>query len=150
MTKLPSTQATIRLFLSSLVFRFNHVLAGADEAFGEFSAGEDVRTPREIVRHMSGLLGFVRAQLGGAAGERLEPLTWRGELERFSALARTVDAQLALSAEPQGELNLAQLWQGPLTDALTHVGQLATLRRLSGSPVARVRYWQVEMPPLNE
>ena len=141
---------TIRHFLRSLVYRFGHVTGDAPEAFAAFEAGAEVRTPARIVLHMTGLLDFAADTLIGEPGGKLEPLDWGGERERFMESARRLDRVLRSGAEPPGDISLAQLWQGPIADAMTHVGQLATLRRLCGSPVRRSRYWQVEMPALNE
>lgn len=137
-----SAHEILRHYLSALEFRFKHVLAGADDAFGDFGAGQGVRTPRELVRHMTGLMHFAHAQYGAAHPE-LGPLEWPAEQRRFLASLAELQATLARQLEPAGPLTLEQLWQGPLADAMTHVGQLAMLRRLSGSPVARLRYWQV-------
>jgi hypothetical protein len=35
-----------------------------------------------------------------------------------------------------GDMTAPRLLQGPFSDAMTHAGQLAMLRRLAGSPVA--------------
>ena len=139
----------LRHFLRSLVFRFSHVTEGTPESFGSFQAGAEVRTPARTVLHMTGLLDWAANTLLDEPRQTLEPLSWDEERKRFVKSAQRLDRALAAGAEPLGEITLAQLWQGPITDAMTHVGQLATLRRLYGSPVAKgVRYWQVEMPEL--
>ena len=144
-----TTEETLRRHLAALAYRFEHVSAGAPEGFGDFSAGAEVRTPRELVRHLTGLVRFAHAQFEEVASDKLEPLSWDQERSRFLDSLRALDRGFAHTSEPTGEVGLEQLWQGPLSDAMTHVGQLAMLRRLAGSPVERVRYWQVEMPLLN-
>jgi hypothetical protein len=37
------------------------------------------------------------------------------------------------------------LFQGPIADSLTHVGQIALLRRMAGSPVRGENYFQAEI-----
>ncbi len=143
------TPQTLRHYLAALAYRFEHVSANAPAGFGDFSAGAEVRSPGHIVRHMAGLVRFTHAQFEDVTLDKLEPLSWDEERARFLDSLRALDRAFARGAEPVGEVRLEQLWQGPLSDAMTHVGQLATLRRLAGSPVERVRYWQVEMPPLN-
>lgn len=151
MKNLESTEATLRLFLRSLAFRFKHVTDGAAASFGDFAAGQDVRTPVRIVRHMTVMLQFVHQQVTGIETARLEPLDWQAEKDRFIASVTALDKALAEGKRPTGEVALWQLWQGQLIDAMTHVGQLAMLRRLAGSPVTEgVRYWQVDMPALND
>jgi hypothetical protein len=38
-----------------------------------------------------------------------------------------------------------KLFQGPLADALTHVGQIAMLRRLAGEPIRGENYYVAEI-----
>jgi len=38
-----------------------------------------------------------------------------------------------------------KLFQGPVADALTHVGQIAVLRRLAGSPVKGENYFVADI-----
>jgi hypothetical protein len=59
------------------------------------------------------------------------PLPWEQEVQRFHVALQKFDDYLdsdrPLAASPE------VLFQGPIADALTHVGQLAMLRRLAGS-----------------
>ncbi len=59
---------------------------------------------------------------------------FQSEIDRFhrklEALAQHLEA-----GTPFGETTPERLLQGPFSDAMTHAGQLAMLRRLSGSPV---------------
>jgi len=145
---LPTTELTLEHFLRSLVFRFRHATANAPQSFGDFEAAEGVRSPRKIVQHMSGLLGFTLSELVGDPRTRLEPLDWNGELSRFINIAKRLSNQLQTNVEVQGEVELDQLLRGPMIDTMTHIGQLALLRRLAGSPVEAVNYWKADMPAL--
>lgn len=165
----------VHAYLVSLAFRFRHVTEGAPEHFGDFEAGSGVRTPVTIVRHMTGLLLWVWDMYEPGSKYELAELSFDAECARFldtvSELARVFGESTAPGATARrgsahdfsestaaefvlaprsSDLTFAQLWRGPLTDAMTHVGQLATLRRLAGDPIGRVRYWQVEMPPLHD
>ena len=144
-----TTEETLRRYLAALAYRFEHVSAGAPEGFGDFSAGSEVRSPSHLVRHMTGLIRFAHAQFEDVDLDKLEPLPWNDERSRFLDSLRALDRAFAEGLETKGEVRLEQLWQGHLTDAATHIGQLATLRRLAGAPIEGVRYWQVEMPLLN-
>lgn len=135
-------------YLVSLGYRFGHVTEGAPEAFGAFEAGSGVRTPVDIVRHLSGMMAWILAQYEPRESERYELLPFEAECGRFMEFLREVDRRVCSGAEPVGEVSFDRLWRGPLADAMTHVGQLAMLRRLAGAPVERVRYWQVDMPDL--
>ena len=61
----------------------------------------------------------------------------------FDALAR-LDARLASDAPLVG-FSVPQLFQGPIADALTHVGQIAILRRMFGAPVRGENYLKAEI-----
>src|SRR5207249_10154731 len=71
------------------------------------------------------------------------PLPWNAEIERFFTALKKFDDFLA-SSEP---LNGAAegLFQGPVADSLTHIGQIAMLRRLAGSPVKGENYFKAEI-----
>lgn len=122
-------------FLAALAYRTQKALRGAPEGFGDFSAAELVRTPHELLWHMTGVIGYARTFLIG--GEFAPPRLpdFAQEVERFHAtLAELRDdfEHLTQAASISDE----QFLQGPLSDVMTHVGQLAMLRRLAGSPVA--------------
>ena len=144
-----TTTELLRRYLAALAYRFEHVTGNAPTGFGDFAAGGEVRSPGHIVRHMTGLVRFAHAQFEEVETVKLEPLPWAEERARFLDSLRALDRACAHGLEPTGEVRLEQLWQGPLSDAMTHVGQLATLRRLAGTPVEGVRYWQVATPLLN-
>ncbi|HEY3285612.1 MAG TPA: hypothetical protein VGJ96_00665 [Gemmatimonadaceae bacterium] len=121
-------------FLAALAYRTQKALRDAPDGFGEFRAGPNVRTPHELLWHMSGLVGYARTFLRG--GEYAPPRvpTISDEVERFHALLAALSADLA-DARLTSRITDEQLLQGPLADAMTHAGQLALLRRLSGYPV---------------
>ena len=105
-----------------------------------------MRTPRDIVKHMSELVGLVHEQFVAFQRERLEPLPWEEERARFLEALALVDADFAKGElREDATLSLGRILQGPLTDVATHIGQLATLRRLAGSPVTKVSYIAAEM-----
>lgn len=146
---LNSSHDAIRHCLVSLLYRFEHATGDAPDHFASFDSGSGVRTPQQIVLHLTGLIRFAHENLGGPEQPRPEPLDWAAERRRFFDSVQALDISLASGAVGSGDISLAQMWQGPIIDAVTHVGQLATLRRLAGSPVPRTRYWQVEMPPVD-
>jgi hypothetical protein len=125
----------LRHMLATLAYRTQKALRGAPEQFADFEAGHGVRTPHELMRHMTQVIGSARAKLRGgtSAPERLP--TFAAEIARFHDSLQALHTDLgdpSLTASISDE----QLLQGPLSDAMTHAGQLALLRRLSGSPVA--------------
>lgn len=124
----------LRHFLAAIAYRTQKALRDAPERYATFSAGNRVRTPTELVRHMAGLMGYVQTFFRGGT-YKPEPLpTFKDEVERLHSLIEAVGTLLASDA--QCSLTTEQLLQGPLADAMTHVGQLAMLRRLAEAPIA--------------
>lgn len=122
-------------FLAALAYRTQKALRGAPPGFGDFRAGVNVRTPMELVWHMTGVIGYARTMLHGGAFQPPALDTFEQEVERFHATLHLLHRDLgedSLSASISDE----QFLQGPLSDAMTHAGQLAMLRRLHGAPVA--------------
>ena len=136
----------LRHFLAALAYRTQKALRGSPPDFAEFQAGAGVRTPRELVRHMTSVLGYARSFFVGGIF-RPEPLeTLAAEVERFHGVLADLAGHLA-QGTPLRELTLEQLLQGPLADAMTHAGQLAMLRRLAGSPVPSENFLFAEVSP---
>jgi hypothetical protein len=135
----------LRHFLAAIAYRTQKALRDAPENFGEFRAGRDVRTPTELVRHMTSVLGYARTYFVG--GEyRPEPLpTLAAEVERFHNMLMEVSAHLRdsqlVGIQPE------QLLQGPFADVMTHAGQLAMLRRLAGIPVPPENFILADITP---
>jgi hypothetical protein len=126
---------TIRHVLAVLAYRTQKAIRDSDEDFPYFQAGNGTRTPIELVRHMSSVLGYARTFFIGGI-YRADPLiSFSEEIKRFHSLLADLSAHLAAGTQIK-EISLIQLLQGPISDAMTHAGQLAMLRRLAGSPVA--------------
>ena len=123
-------------FLAAIAYRTQKALRGAPGHYPDFSAGHQARTPVEILRHMTSLMGYTRTFfLGGSYPMKPEPLpTFAAEIERFHEMVAAVGEHLEAGTPLRG-ISLLQLLQGPLADAMTHVGQLAMLRRLADAPV---------------
>ena len=134
MTADPRSRALLRHFLGALAYRLQKSLRGAPPAFGDFRAAPLVRTPHELAWHLTGLIGYARTFFHGGHYAPPPVATFEEEVARFHA-------QLALLSSDLDDPALActltdeQLLQGPLADAMTHVGQVAMLRRLAGAPV---------------
>jgi hypothetical protein len=136
----------LRHFLGALAYRTQKALRDAPVDFGEFRAGRDVRTPAELVRHMTSVLGYARTYFVGGR-YRPEPLpSLAAEVERFHDMLTDVGAHLERGTELRG-IQPEQLLQGPFADAMTHAGQLAMLRRLAGAPVAPENFIVADISP---
>jgi hypothetical protein len=138
---------SIELFrhaLAALAYRAGNALRNAPATFAEYHGAEGLRTPIQIVAHMGDLFDWALSiAKGKQAWHDSKPLPWGKEVERFFAALRSFDDFLA-SGSPV-EARLEKLLQGPLADALTHVGQLAILRRIAGAPVKGENYYKAEV-----
>ena len=121
-------------FLAALAYRTQKALRGAPPDFGNFLAAPKVRTPHELVRHMDSVLGYSRTLFVGGAYRPPLFSDFRDAVTHFHEVLADVARHLELGTALQG-VTPEVLLQGPFSDAMTHAGQLALLRRLSGSPV---------------
>jgi hypothetical protein len=125
----------LRHFLAALAYRTQKALRDAPPAFGDFEAGARIRTPRELVRHMTSVLGYARTHFVGGRywPEPLPDLP--AEIARFHAMLEDLARHLDVGTPLRDETTPERLLQGPFADAMTHAGQIAMLRRLAGAPV---------------
>lgn len=129
----------LRHTLATLAYRGGKALRGAPSGFADFRAAEKTRTPGQILAHLGDLLDWtLRMAEGKREWHDSTPLPWEQEVERFHAALGALDSYLG-SGSPLG-LPAEQLFQGPIADALTHVGQIAMLRRLAGAPIRGENY----------
>jgi hypothetical protein len=135
----------LRHSLATLAYRAGKAMRGAPPGFGEFRLGDPAAmTPAAVAAHMADLMEWALAMSEGR--QRWHDATagsWDAEVRRFFAALAAFDAFLAspapLRAVPE------RLLQGPIADALTHVGQLATRRRLAGAPVRAENYYVADI-----
>jgi len=134
----------LRHTVATVAYRGGKALRGAPESFATFRVREGSRTPVQILAHMGDLFDWALSIASGAQVWRdSPPLPWDSEVVRFfDALLRfdnhlASDAPLACLAE--------QLFQGPIADALTHIGQLAMLRRLADVPIRGENYFKADI-----
>jgi hypothetical protein len=131
----------LRHTLATLAYRSGKALRGAPEGFADFAACPGARTPGQILAHLGDLFDWACALADGSHTWRdAEPLPWDAEVARFFAGLERFDRRLA-DGEPLG-FPPERLFQGPVADALTHVGQIAMLRRMAGAPVRGENYFK--------
>ncbi|HKV04777.1 MAG TPA: hypothetical protein VJO53_06685 [Candidatus Acidoferrales bacterium] len=136
-----SSRELLRHAVATLAYRGGKALRGAPESFSDFRAGNTTRTPGQILAHVGDLFDWaVSLAKGAQKWHNSEPLPWEKGVERFFAGLEAFDACLK-SKKPLG-CPAEKLFQGPVADALTHVGQISMLRRLAGSPVRAENYLQ--------
>jgi len=130
--------------LATLAYRCGKTVRDAPSGFAEFRAGEGVRTPGQILAHIGDLLDWALSiARGQQKWQDSKPLSWEQEVARFFAALKKFDDFLG-SSEPV-QAPLGKLFQGPVADALTHVGQIAILRRMAVAPVKGENYHKAEI-----
>ena len=127
-------RSLLKHFLAALAYRTQKSLRGAPPEFASFRAGPNVRTPHELIQHMDSVLGYSRTFFIGSSYRPDLSLDFGAAVVRFHEVLADVARHLELETELRGIIP-EQLLQGPFSDAMTHAGQLAVLRRLAGSPV---------------
>lgn len=137
----------LRHFLAAIAYRTQKALRGAPVGFADFRADVGVRTPHELLRHMSDVLGYARTTFTGGTWRARSLPTFAEEIERFHEILE--DLGRLVAETPFGGATPPQLLQGPLADVMTHAGQLAMLRRLEGSPVPPENFIVAEVDPDN-
>lgn len=134
----------LRHAVATLAYRGGKTARNAPESFASFRVGDQTRTPGEVLAHVGDLLDWA---FWLAKGEHTwhssTPMPWEQEVKRFFDALEKFDDYLA-SDLPLGS-SPERLFQGPIADALTHVGQLAMLRRLAGSPVRGENYFKADI-----
>jgi hypothetical protein len=134
----------LRHTVATLAYRAGKTLRDAPESFATFCSSETTRTPAQILAHTGDLFDWALSMARGATvWHDSTPLPWGQEVARFFSALKAFDDYLA-SSEPL-HAGVKELFQGPVADALTHVGQLAMLRRLAGVPIRGENYVQADI-----
>jgi hypothetical protein len=134
----------LRHTVATLAYRGGKALRDAPEGFATTRACDTCRSAAEILAHIGDLLEWALWLAKGQHRwrEAAQP-SWDEGVDRFFLGLRRFDDYLAgdgpLGCPPE------TLFQGPVADALHHVGQLATLRRLAGSPVRGENYFKADI-----
>jgi hypothetical protein len=134
----------LRHTVATVAYRGAKAIRDAPASFAAFRIGDRTRTPVQILAHVNDLFDWGLSMARGAqAWHDSTPATWDEEVARFHRGLAAFDAYLA-SGEPLGT-TAERLFQGPVADALTHIGQLAMLRRLAGAPIKGENYAKAEI-----
>jgi hypothetical protein len=134
----------LRHTVATVAYRASKALRGAPDHFASFHIGDKTRTPAQILAHMGDLFDWALSIAEGKqAWHDSTPLPWNAEMDRFYAAMKKFDDYLA-SAQPLNG-STEGIFQGPVADALNHIGQIAMLRRLAGSPIKGENYFKSEI-----
>lgn len=134
----------LRHTLATLAYRGGKAVANAPEGFNGFRIKEGTRSPEEILAHIGDLLDWALSiAMGKQRWHDSKPLRWDDEVARFFSALQVFDSYLA----SDNVLNASEekLFQGPIADALTHVGQIAMLRRMAGGPMKGENYFKADI-----
>jgi len=139
-----SARQLLRHALATLAYRGGKAVRGAPDDFAAFRGGETSRTAGQILAHVGDLLDWaVSLVIGKQAWHDSESLPWPQGVNRFFAALAALDASLA-SGAPLGAA-AEKIFQGPIADAFTHIGQISMLRRLAGYPVKGENYLRADI-----
>ncbi len=139
MPTIDPARVALRQMAATLAYRAAKVLRDAPPGFARHRFGDATRQPVRIVAHLGDLMRWGVSMAGGGGEWRADGGDdWDVEVERFFTGLAALDARLADDAAFKGSID--KLIQGPLADALTHVGQLAMLRGMIGAPVRPESY----------
>jgi hypothetical protein len=128
----------LRHSLAALAYRANRALEGAPEHFAGFDGAG--RLPVQILAHMGDLFEWaLTIAVGQEKWHTTQPQSWRDEQHRFFSSLQAFDSFLASGGPLHAPVE--RLLQGPVADALTHVGQLSMMRRISGSPTVGENFY---------
>lgn len=137
-------RALLRHTLATVAYRGSKALRGAPESFANFGSGSGGRTPAQILAHLGDLYDWALSLVAGnQVWKDSQPLAWEKEVERFFAALKKFDEYLASDAELHE--SPGALFQGPIADSLTHIGQIAMLRRMAGCATKGENYHKAEI-----
>lgn len=136
----------LRHFLAAIAYRTQKVLKDAPPAFSDFRAGVGIRTPHQLIFHMTNVLGFARTCFIGGRWRPDIKDDFQEEVARFHDILESLKAYLEQET-PFRDTTPEKMLQGPFADAMTHAGQLAMLRRFFGAPVPPENFIVADIDP---
>ncbi len=129
----------LRHTLATLAYRGAKAVRGAPASFASFKASPTSRTPAQILAHVGDLMDWALSMAQGKeTWHDSKPKSWELEVKRFHAALAKFDRYLA--GKDELSASCERMFQGPIADALTHVGQIAMLRRMAGDPIKGENY----------
>ena len=134
----------LRHLVATLAYRGGIAVLGAPMNFAEFRVHHTTRAAGEILAHIGDLIqGSLYLVKGEFIYLQSSPQLWNEDVERFFTAIKEFDLYLASDSPLRQPIE--KLLQGPIADALTHVGQIVMLRRLAGKPIREESYFTVEI-----
>ncbi len=135
---------SLRHILATIAYRGAKAIRNAGPNFADYCPAETSRTPAKILAHVGDLMDWGLAMSEGRREwHDSTPLAWEKECERFFTALKKFDDYLA--SEKPLQVSAEKLFQSALADALTHIGQIAMLRRMAGVPIKGENYYVAEI-----
>lgn len=135
---------TLRHTVATLAYRGGKSIRDVPPEFASFRAGPTSRTPSEILAHIGDLLDWALRMVSDTPRwVDSAPRPWPDEVRRFHSSLVALDEYLASDAPLK--VPVEKVFQGPIADSLTHVGQIAMLRRLAGCPMRGENYFLADI-----
>ena len=130
----------LRHTVATLAYRGGKALRNVPAGFADFRGCESGRSAGHILAHLGDLLDWGLSIARGQQTWKIsEVLPWEEGTARFFASLKKFDDYLASPETLHAPAE--KLFQGPIADSLTHVGQIAMLRRMAGGPVKGEGYF---------
>ncbi len=125
--------------LNIIVYRLDKSLHNADQEYFDYKLGNESRSPYEILSHLVDVSAYGLRIIDSSmaidkTGDILEDL--HSNLKIMKSI---------LSKEELADETSKRLINGPLSDILTHIGQLAFLRRLQGNPIEHENFSKADI-----
>jgi hypothetical protein len=134
----------LRHTVATIAYRGGKAVDSAPDGFSSYQVNETTRRPEQILAHIGDLFDWALSiARGQQAWHNSTPQQWDAEVARFFAALKAFDDYLA--SESELHCSAEKLFQGPIADALTHVGQISLLRRMAGGPVKGENYFVAEI-----
>ena len=137
-------RALLRHMVATVAYRGGKAVRGAPASFASYSGDQSDRTAVKILAHIGDLYDWALSQAKGAeAWHDSPPLAWDQEADRFFAALQQFDEYLASDAPLAAPAE--KLFQGAIADSLSHIGQIAILRRLGGAKMKSENYSKADI-----
>ena len=123
----------IRHFLASIADHATKALKNAPVNYPQLDIGKGVKTPRQILHHITGVLSYAHSVYEHYDTTYFDQKPWDDEVKHFYETLSKLDK--SFQEKSPREVSEEQILQGPLSDAMAHIGQLLMLRRLADSSI---------------
>lgn len=134
----------LRHTVATVAYRGGKAVKSAPAGFNSFRLNNTTRTPEQILAHIGDLYDWALSLARGKqAWHNSTPLEWDNEIARFFSTIKAFDDYLA--SDDKLHCSAEKLFQGPVADSLTHIGQIALLRRMAGGPMKGENYYVAEI-----